>query len=571
MSAVLRLANLLARSQAAAAPDAPDPAPSTELLDALIDRLSRRVSAGSAAREPVDLQCAAVERFWGTGRVETLRDARLLAFGLGLPAGPGGISLLDDKTRLEAVLLAADSWLDHPRWYRRCFQGLVWSYFNHPAADDESLPTAPNWLRLRDYLLARLSASRGGPADPDWLKTLDAHRGLFGPSPCAEFLPALLAGDRSGLDALCAQLGIGEGSWLPSAMIRAQVVEAVRLDHPDFTAILPRLLGLLSGGLAWRESGIALLLERHAQIARQPLHDGLRDAVLQAWGSPWSARAALQWDGLGTAARQLAGDAIKALLIDRFFARMGPAGARRAEFWKRYAQAIQRIEVARPPAAPLEESEPGPTVCLRDAAPGDAAMILFAGSACLVMDADPASAVWAYDLRQAAPFDMAAPLALALDSPNSLHRSSHRLLLAHEDGRDGWRHWEQAFEARLSDCFGLRAGAAAATDALRFVDLSDGSLAGPSAPAEPEPDPAGRAWPTASNGEDVHWQTAEAMNVPYSRPDLEVLARVHGLTLKPGGPGRGRVRVAPAGVDAPIARVLQGWGFTRAPDGDWLR
>lgn len=569
MSAVAHLASLLARSQAAVDPAGMDPAPATEGLDALIARLASKVSAGSSAREPVDLQREVVQRFWDTRRLETLRDARLVAFGLGLPAGPGGISVLEDPGRLDAFLQAADGWLANPRWFRRCYQGLVWSYFN--AAREDGRAENANWLRLRDYLLRRVDATRDRQSNPDWVNTLDAHRSLFGESPCQDFVAPLLRGERQGLDALCAQLGIAESSWFLRELLQAQVIAATRLGDPEFIESLPAMLAMLAGGSAWRDAGMTLLLERYAQMPQPDLHAGLRDAVVQAWGCPWKPVDALRWDGIGEPARKLAGDWLRAHLLDRFFAPMGQSGARRAAFWKRYVQSILALGWAVPDPANAHEAARGVVTPICDGAAGDAAIVLTIGCARLVAFADPDEGVWAYDLRRTAPCDMDRPVAIGLDMPNSLRRADRDLLLVHEDGLGGWRQWEQSFEAALKDRFGIRVGAPVATDGSEFVDLSDGTRGMIPEPSDASGGIPGGAWHAASNGEDVHWQTAEAMSVPYSRTDLQVLARVHVLTLKEGVAGKDRVRVAPRGVDDRIARVLGRWGFTQAEDGDWCR
>ena len=115
---------------------------------------------------------------------------------------------------------------------------------------------------------------------------------------------------------------------------------------------------------------------------------------------------------------------------------------------------------------------------------------------------------------------------LEQDAENSLRQRQRTLLLPHQDGLEGWRRWEQMFEAAISDQFGIRPGTAPSADETSCVDLSD--------PADPidrgDPEPLGQVdeprWQTSSSGEDAHWLTAEAASVPYSRADLEVLARV---------------------------------------------
>ncbi len=566
MSAVAHLARLLAGTEAVDPPGPTDPSLASERLDAVIVQLERQARAGSGCREPVDLQRAVVERFWHRPQLDTLRDARLVAFGLGLPAGPNAVALLDDPGRLDAVLAAVDGWLANPRWYRRCFQGLVWSYFN--AATPSGGPGSAGRSRLRAYLRRHLPATRDAGPHPDWVDTLFTYPSLLSESPSADVVGPLSRGDRTVLDIVCKHLDIGAGSWFLRDLLEAQVRHAAAADHPVFVAALPTLLALLEDD-PWRDAGMSVLLERYARMPHAPLDPNLRDRLTRAWGNLWQPRDALAWAGIGDAARLLAGDWQKNHLIDQFF---GSGQTRRAAFWKRYGPAIQRLDLVLPaePSPRLQSVASGAAcgmaVRWADAAQG-AALVLTMGRARLVTFAEPDDGVWAYDLQQGAPFDLAERPAFELDRPNSLRLSRRTLCLMHRGASDGWRQWEQRFEAELKDRFGIRAGATAATDPAGFIDLSD-PQGGPDTEA---PTVAMPVRHSVSRGEDVHWQTAEAMSVPYSRPDLEVLARVHDLVLMPGISGQCKVRVAAGGVDVKIERVLRRWGFVRDGIGDWGR
>ena len=573
MSALAHLAALLVQAGATPDPARSGPAAALGQLDEVIERLQRRARAGSTCREPIDRQRAAVQRFRETRRLETLRETRWVAFGLGLELVPGEGCLLGDSTRLASVLEAADGWVAQPRRYRRIYQGLLWSYFNAAPADRAG-PGA-NRGRLAAYLLRRLPAIRDGHQDPDWVRTLATHPSLFGDSPCEDFVAPLLHGDRSGLDALCAATDIGAASWFLRELVQAQVRRVAALYHEGFLAALPAMLALLQAD-AWRDDGLALLLERHARLPQPVLHVELRDALTHAWGHAARPRHRLRWDGVAEATRKRVLDWQNARVIEQFF---GAAEDRRAAFWLRYVASIRALDLALPDPLP----EPPPPVAqgagrdllrsLHEAgggAPSESALVLTIGCARFVVFAGPAEPLWAYDLRGVAPFDLDAPLRAAPDAPNSLRRSGRAVCLAHQDGVDGWRQWEQRFEATLKDKFGIRVGAATAHDPARFIDLSDHD-AGADAAAAPDDIVSSAAWHVPSHREDVHWQTAEALSVPYSRPDLEVLARVHGLTLLPPVPGRARARVAARRVDARIAGVLSRWGFERDEAGDWGR
>lgn len=554
------------------------PMPSTHDIDRLIATLQARISASGISEVPADLQHASIQRFWTTPRLDTLKDARLVAFGLCLPAGPEGACLLEDRPRLGAVLDGVDQWLHEAHWFRRCYQGLVWSYFSYDIdAEGVSADARHNWERLRDYLGQRAGATVAKLANPDWVKTVVCHPHLFKPSPCEPHVDKVLRGDFTQVDAICAQLGIGASSWFMRQLVQARVSAAVRLDDADFCSLLPSLIDMLAGAAALRDAGLARLLERYAGMLLTPVHDELRDALARAWGSPWHAANALHWDGIRQPARALASEWIKADLIARFFARSGH-DTRRAAFWQRYSRSMQKIEFAFAPAAlgepPCAEASGdarmrGLVSALVDGSSDDRAMVMTMGRAVIVEFGDPALPVQFHDLSQPLPFDMSAPLRMEADADNSLRHTDGCLSLAHRDGLQGWRQWEQMFEAALKDRFDIRAGVAASTQASSFVDLSD--LPGLE-PSQAQASTARtRRWQQASAGEDVHWLTAEAASVPFSRADLEVLARVHSLHLEDDSLKTGRLWVRTKQTDQRIAQVLKRWGFTQVAGEGWYR
>lgn len=551
-------------------------------IDVVIETLQGQIRAGGNRQVPADLQHDAVQRFWKMPRFETLKDARLVAFGLGLRVGPQGACLLDDPRRFDAVLDGIDQWLHDPRWYRRGYQGLLWSYFNGDGeAAGTDTGTRQNWLRLREYLNQRASRTVDPTVNPDWVKALICHRHLLGESPCDRHAADLLRGDRAEVDLLCAQFGIQGSSWFLRQLVQAQVSAATRLGHDAFRALLPRLIDLLSGAHALRDEGLACLLDRYQQIPHAPLHHGLRDAAADWWGSPWLPQNELRWSGMKDGVRSLVSEWIRADLIDRFFAAPDPGpDPRRAAFWKRYVKSIRQIEFAfggdamQPPPARARlgpDRVIGRGAWLRDGQPAEAALVMTMGRAVVVEFSDPSLPVHVYDLRDAQPFDLSRPVALAHDAENSLRHHHRSLSLPHQDGLHGWRQWEQMFEAAISDQFGIRPGRMPATDATSCVDLSDSTAGTDCRRTEPDSRVDAPRWPTASSGEDVYWLTAEAASVPYSRADLEVLARVHALRIEDATTRTGRLWVRTDETDHRIARVLSGWGFVHVIGEGWRR
>jgi len=569
MTAVSHLASLLAPSVHVAG----FPMASARGIDEVIEALQRRVKAGSTAHVPTDLQLTALQRFWESPSFHTLGAARLVCFGLDVAAGPAGACLLDDSARLAAVFAGLESWLGQARWYRRSYQGLLRSYFRFDPEGDAVSPTArANWLRLRGYLKSHAPKTLDGSSNPRWVEAAQ-DQALFGDAPAAAYGAELLRGDHQAVDQLCDTLGIDGSSWFRRELVQAQIDAATQLADDAFRAVLPSLVALLAKTVALRDRGLAMLLERDAGIPHEPMHEGLRDAAAEWWGTPWTASTALNWNGVGDETRAAAAHALKAHLIDSFFLmQTGGGGRRRADFWKRYLAATRSVEFVFGTGARLGRLDRvrGLGTPMRDATAADMAMLLTIGSAVVVTFLDSEQAVFGYDLRKGRPFDLDRPVALARDAENSLRLGRRDLELTHRDGLGGWRQWEQMFEAALKDRFDIRTGARAAAQTSPFIDLSDDEALRAGPPSNPPLD--GTTWARQrSAGEDVHWQTAEAASVPYSRPDLEVLARVHSLRVEDLTVEHNKLWVRSEPQDPRLQQILRRWGFTLVDDAGWWR
>lgn len=181
-------------------------------LGAVIESLQKHNRSGSGAHVPEDLQQAAVRRFWDAQRFESLKDARLVSFGMCVPSRPAGPCIMEDRLRFLSVLddqSGIGQWAHDPRWYRRCYQGLVRSYFTY----DAKLEAAPavgkrNWSDLRDYLSSRNQRILDSKVNPDWVLSATKNKQLFSDSPCEPYARDLLQGDSAHIDLLCEQLGI---------------------------------------------------------------------------------------------------------------------------------------------------------------------------------------------------------------------------------------------------------------------------------------------------------------------------------------------------------------------------
>ena len=595
-----------------------------EVLDATIAFLMLRVKAAASSAVPADAQRAALAAFWQTGRVDSVRDARLIAFGLATPidtadmandAAPTGVALapdaphaahapdstshesppelrrrtstiLDDASRLKAFLRSLDTWRLDPRRFRRCYQGLVHSYFAFDGqAPEASLAAHDNWEWLRLYLAARLRDIATEGTDPDWVTTAQANAPLFGAAPAEPYAGAALRGDTAALELVQARLGISSSSWFIREILLTQLREAGKLADAAFVAVLDRLLEMLGKNPLLRDRGVAMLLDRYAQCARPALHRGLYNAAILCWGNPWSNPDDPRWKRLSEAARLLVGDWLKPELIDAFFAAMSDSageGARRAAFWKRHAVGMDRLQWVLPasslarlgtrPTDPplLRRKLDGSVVPLIEGDPAGAALLMRFGPVLLVEFARGSLGAHGYSDSARLPFDLAAPSTSADPAPNSLRHPSRSLSLQHRDHQQGWATWEAMFDATLKRQYGIEPGVRRAAQVARHVDLAVAESAAPVIDLAIAGE-RGADWDApAQAGLSAHWQTAEAGAVEFGRAELAIFARVHSLRVEDDSRSGGGVRVLTDDADEGVAWVLKRWGFVYG-DGRWER
>lgn len=439
-------------------------------MDDVLAEMAARAKSKTTRPVSEDHQLEAVRRFWGSQEVPSFRDAYLLSWGLCLPHRPMGPCIIEDRSLLQRVLDGVDNWNVQPRAYRRCYQGLVKSYFTYDAlSDSASLAGRSNWKLLRDYLRDRNGLIRDDRVHPEWVDTVIGNRQLFGDNPCGPYVDALLGGDVGAIDHLCEQLGIDKASWFLRELVLAQVRSAAHLGHEPFKAFLPRLLELLAGNVVLRDRGLALLLDRYMKVPGMHLHQGLRDASVQWWGNPWLPSNKTRWGSVVPEARAMVADWLKGELIETFFTKLAEDGLgdkRRMEFWKRYVKAIDHIEFALGSTARnsrekdfvlLRDKMKG-LICYLDASGTNNAFIMRMGDLIAVEFSGMSNAFYGYSASKSLPFDTKKMLRLEVNAPNSLkHRESCRVLwMKHQDGIHGWEKWEHMFEATMKQECGVK-------------------------------------------------------------------------------------------------------------------
>lgn len=604
MSMLSRLSTLLSQVNAQPA-HAARPCPD---IDKVYADLERRARKGSSNYEPRDLQVEAVKRFWDSGKFASLRDARLVSFGLGLHPWGDKRCVMEDPQRFAAALSGVKEWESAPRQFRKCYQGLLRSYFDYDGLTREvSAAGAQNWQTLRSYLDKKVELIKDPQVNPDWVTCTIENSGLFSVEPCAAYAQDLLEGRDQTVKHMRELLGIAEGSWFTRELILSQVARACKLEHTQFANAVSRLLKMLADHVALRDRGLQLLLDRYARIPQAPQHLELKDKSVEAWGNPWLPNNEMTWGVVSDAARQMVGDWLKHEFIELFFSKLAQDGlsdTRRVKFWLKYVPVIDNIHFALGSHARnsterdfqvLQAKLEGLYVALEDNVPLNNAFVMTMGNLVAVEFSGRSNAFYAYDVRRTLPFDRSRPLRSGpVDGPNSLKSSAHLLKLSHQDGVHDFDTWEQRFAFELRSKFGVvprqrearttvtsassasipspqaveqvvpapSAPAAASMDVPVFLR---GSAVPVAAPTRPTPAPASGT-PTAHIRRVVQSQASEV----FSLDSLERLRKDYGASYedKRGLGGALWVRI---GNSPEARRLLISWGFRYTEGKGWWK
>jgi len=535
---------------------------SDNINDVLRD-MEARSKAGGKKHLSEDHQLEAVGRFWDSHELKTFRDVYLVSWGLCLPHRPKGSCVLDDYLRFQLLLDGVDRWKSEPCRYRRCYQGLVKSYFIYDALVETSPVMArKNWHRLRDYLRERNRFIHDEKANPDWVATAIENVQLFEDRPCEPYVERLLYGDSSAVEQICAQLGISNASWFQRELILAQIRAATKLSNVQFVELMPRLLELLTSNEVLRDRGLILILDRYVKIPVSAAHKLLRDSSVLWWGNPWLPSNENRWGGVVREARDMVADWLKLEFIETFFTKLAEDGLgdrRRMDFWKQYVKSIDQIEFALGSNArnsresdfvALRKKMTG-LICVLEASGTNNAFIMTMGNLVAVEFSGMGNALYGYDARKALPFDTTEPLRLGVDAYNSLKQRSDRILwLSHQDGIHNSDKWEHMFAARLRENFGIQSGTAALS-------------------AVPAQTP--KSAPEAENT-NMAWKGAAAVTpLTHSRSALNTFATAQGLKVEDKTTQGGSLWVLVGAEDDYITRILTLWGFNHKPGKGWWK
>lgn len=445
-------------------------------IDKELAQLITKTKAGGQVHMPKDLQIEAVQRFWDTKRLDSFRDARLVSFGLGLDAGEGkksGHCLLEDEAMFRTALDEIGQWRSTPRQFRKCYQGLVRSYFEY----DGMVPSTDavgrkNWLLLCTYLQQNLNYIKDDKhINPEWVDCTLENPNLFTDKPGQAYGQELLQDNSERVDRIRQLIGISDASWFTRALLIGQIETASQQTDATFHDLVSRLLQRIADNHVVRDQGLRLILERYIGMAQPPLHVELKECAAQWWGNPWLSSNKSSWGGVSKVARNMVEQWLTSEFIDLFFtllAEDGSGDSRRVKFWQQYVPSITYIRFALgrdvrqsrdKDFVELRSKLKGLTVVLDDSARSNNAFIMGMGDLMAVEFSNQSNAFYGYSQKYSLPFNLKTPVRSGpVDGTNSLKNSNHILRLGHQDNIHGYSSWEERFKDELWNKFVISPG-----------------------------------------------------------------------------------------------------------------
>lgn len=542
-------------------------------IDRVLAELEKRARSGGSNYEPRDLQVEAVKKFWEMGEFTSLKEARLVSFGLAVRPWNDRRCLMEEPERFGVVLTRLREWESSPRQFRKCYQGLVRSYFDYDGLGRDVPATGQrNWRQLRTYLGDKAQLIKDATINPDWVGCVLENKALFSETPCAAYAQDLLDGREDKVRRIRELLGITDASWFTRELVLSQIARVCAYEHEAFTRLVGRLLEMLGGNEVLRDRGLQMILNRYARIPQAPQHAGLKNYSVNAWGNPWLPSNEHRWGGVTEQARQMVGDWLKQEFIELFFTKLAQDGlgdTRRVKFWVQYVPLIEKIYFALGSHAMYSQERDfvelraklkGLTVNLEDSNPFNNAFVMTMGDLVAVEFSGESNAFYGYSVKRSLPFDLSKPVRSApVNGKNSLKNDVRILYLRHQDNVHGYSDWEDRFKKELEDKFGLLPGRRAVRRvAVRPVPADRPSQAQSSAPPQ-----APAAFLTTP------YPPSPASEV-YSEENVRSLAQRYNASVVDRRKMGGALWLV-MGDNSEARRILKAWGFQYAEGKGWWK
>ena len=294
-----------------------------------------------------DLLIKAIQKFKVKGGTDTFTELKYVCYGAETPVGPERYRVIEDINIFSQLIKSVDE--RNSKQLRRCYQGLLSSYFRFDPKEPTNKKGSENWGQLKVFLKNKLSpiyktsSERG--ITPEWLSTLYEHKNLLDENPCKRYADSLAKGNTQDLQEVCDGLGIESSSWVWNEAFLAYVQTVCDMNDESFIKHLSGVLELVNGkGEIHLPEAIAIeatafCIIRYSKSSNTAEHYSLRDTCVRKIGNPMLEQT--KWDALVNhgPARQLVTSWLKQQLIKDFFellAQDGAADVRRLNYWLKW-------------------------------------------------------------------------------------------------------------------------------------------------------------------------------------------------------------------------------------------
>lgn len=431
--------------------------------------LEKRFGAADSDKPRLDRMEPALRKLLISSVIETPQDLRYICYGLAYPVGPSKQRVLSSLDGFSALKIRINSVSSDTKRLRRCYQGLLASYFEFDGKIADDL-TKKQWYEVRDMLDGALNAIMSIAPVPKWVAALHDHRNLLSDAPCKRYSTDLLNGKGDELDFILDALGISDKSWV----LRESALSAIQAacedsDDSVFQSHIPDLLALMTKHPLIQKEALAKIMKRYVEIESQPENMRLCDFSVELWGNPLLKKNLRNWDVVGEAVTKLVSGWLKSSLIQDFFELLsvdGKTDKRRVTFWKRYIESIDDMFFAMGRNAYYRNDDEdikrlrktmGDNLLLLDGGGASNGFFMVMGNKVVAEFGEMGNAVYIFR-HDSMPFELKGRI-------NGTGRKEWRELngahyLSHQDNIHHYLKWESRFESYFKNNLGILPGKA---------------------------------------------------------------------------------------------------------------
>lgn len=237
-----------------------------------------------ATEPPQEKRAEALRRFQRALELNSV-EWRYVFAGLSDPLDAKGQCLLHDNKGFLRVSVQVQQRIKAQSLVRREWLALCFSYF---AFADEEPAANENWNTLRKLIDKGFDTVKTVIArERSWMRVVEEYRDVFGTKPGKKIADEVFVGKCSNLDVLECIAQVPQNSWLWRYIFAIVLSRIFDLDEGSFLKRLPELIAMKAINPRYEDQILSACLTRYYRTSRKDVvHDVLKDAALERWGSP---------------------------------------------------------------------------------------------------------------------------------------------------------------------------------------------------------------------------------------------------------------------------------------------